>query len=284
MVELDSVALVGLQTPEWVPFAAAQYPQEQSPDDERALAFDSEPLAGPLDLLGAPVVRLRIAASAAVAKVAARLTEVTPDGRSWLASYGGLNLTHRDGHAAPEPLTPGQFYDVELPLYLTGRRLREGSRIRLVLSESLWPLLWPSPTAVKLQVDLGASSLRLPVRPTAVAEPGFPIPIAAPSPGGVRGDAEVERRLTPDGWAEFDERWPPSQGQIAATGTVVERSGANVRGATPARRSELRSLARLAELVRYRRGDWDCQVECECELTSTAATEFHVRERTTRRG
>ncbi len=145
VVELDGDALVGRQTPEWVPFAAPQYPQEQSSDDERALTFDSEPLDAPADLLGLPAVRLRIAANAAIAKIAVRLTEVTPDGRSWLVSYGVLNLTHRDGHAAPEPITPDRFYDVDLALYLTGRRLRASSRIRLALSENLWPLLWPSP-------------------------------------------------------------------------------------------------------------------------------------------
>ncbi len=30
--------------------------------------------------------------------------------------------------------------------------------------------------------------------------------------------------------------------------------------------------------MRYLRGDWDCRIESEVELTSTA-TDFHVRER-----
>ena len=88
---------------------------------------------------------------------------MTPDGQSWLVSYGVLNLTHRDSHSDPTPLAPGAFYDIELPLYLAARQLRSGSRIRLALSESLWPLLWPSPTTVKLTVDLAGSSLQLPV-------------------------------------------------------------------------------------------------------------------------
>ena len=279
--ELKSDALVGLATPEWVPFAAPQYPQEQSPDDSQALTFDSEPLNAPIDLLGSPRVRLRIAASAAVAKIAARLTEVTPDGRSWLISYGALNLTHRNGHAEAEPLEPGQFYDVDLPLYLTGRRLRAGSRVRLALSESLWPLLWPSPTPVTLQIDLGASSLRLPRRASAESEPALPIPIVTPSPGAGRGDPEIRRMVAADGRVEFDERWPPSQGRIAATGTTIERSGADVEARlTPGGLNSGRW--RVWQSVRFLRGDWDCQVECEVELASTV-TDFEVRERVTAR-
>jgi predicted acyl esterase len=134
VVEIGSDAVVGLATPEWVPFAPPQFPQEQSLDDDEALAFDTDPLETPLEIFGAPIVRLRIAASTRVAMVAARLCEVTPDGRSWLVSYGVLNLTHRDGHAEPQPLQAGRFYDVELPLYLAARSFRAGSRLRLALS------------------------------------------------------------------------------------------------------------------------------------------------------
>jgi hypothetical protein len=275
VLALDSDAVVGLQTPEWVPFAAPQYPRDQSPDDARSLVFDSPPLDAPLDLLGTPRLRLRLAASVPVAKLAARLTEVTPDGRSWLVSHGVLNLTHRDGHDAPQPLTPGAFYDIVLPLYLTGRRLPAGSRFRLALSESFWPLLWPSPEAVRLTLDLAGAALRLPVRPAAGAEPDFPIPILPSPPASGRGDPQIRGGYT----AEFDELWPASQTRIAETGTTIERSGANVEARlTPGDPNSGRW--RVRQSVRYARGDWDCRLEAEVELTSTA-TAFHVVERLT---
>ncbi|HXQ14072.1 MAG TPA: CocE/NonD family hydrolase [Caulobacteraceae bacterium] len=276
-LEIDSDSVVGLQTPEWVPFAPPEYPQEQSSDDARALKFDSEPLAAPLDMLGSPTVRLRLAASAPVAKLAARLTEVTPDGRSWLVSYGVLNLTHRDGHASPQPLEPGAFCDVELPLYLTARRLRTGSRIRLALSESLWPLLWPSPAPVKLTVELAASSLRLPVRVAVGAEPEFPIPIAPPgrAPSG-RGDPVIHREVDEDGWVRFEEVWPPSRTEIAETGATLQRSGPNVE--LRVRPGEPESCRwRASQTSSYARGDWDCRIAVEVEVTASATT-FEVRE------
>jgi predicted acyl esterase len=269
LLEIDGGRLVGLQTPEWVPFSVPQYPQEQSPDDAQALVFDTEPLGAPLDILGAPMLRIRVAASAPVATLVARLTEVTPDGRSWLVSYGVLNLTHRDGHDAPEPLVPGEFYDVELPLYLTGRRLRQGARIRLALSQGLWPLLWPAPEPANLTVDLAGSSLRLPVRPSSAPEFDFPVPISPPSLGSGRGDPDVKRSFANDGEARFDDISPASQGLIAETGTTIERSGSRVEARlTPGDPNSGRWRDR--QDVRYFRGDWDCRIAVEVEVTSTA--------------
>ena len=267
LLEIDGARLVGLQTPEWVPFSLPQYPQEQSCDDAQALVFDGEPLDAPLDILGAPTLRVRVAASRSVATLVARLTEVTPDGRSWLVSYGVLNLTHRNGHAAPEPLVPGEFYDVETPLYLAGRRLRQGARIRLALSQGLWPLLWPAPAPADLTIDLAGSSLWLPVRPSTEREPDFPIPILTPSPGARRGDPEILRHV--DGEAQFDDLSPPSQGVIAETGTTIERSGGRVEARMkPGDPNSCRW--RDWQDVRYVRGDWDCRIAVEVEVTSTA--------------
>jgi hypothetical protein len=278
-VEHRDRGAVGLATPEWVPFAAPTYPQEQSSDDERSLVFDSDPLATSLDVLGTPLFRLRIAADQPVAKLAARLCEVTPDGRSWLVTYGVLNLAHRESHAAPAPLAPGVLYDVRLPLCLTGRRVRAGSRLRLALSESLWPLVWPSPEPVTLRLDLTDAALELPIRPAPVSEAQMPIPIAPGAPSSGRGDPVVVRRAGDDGRVEYEEVWPLAGATIAATGTRVERSGANVEARLgPGDPNSGRW--RTWHTVRYARGDWDCTLEAEAELTADAET-FHVRERLT---
>ena len=43
-----------------------------------------------LEILGHPVARIRVAADQPVAKLALRLCEVTPEGKSWLVTYGLL--------------------------------------------------------------------------------------------------------------------------------------------------------------------------------------------------
>lgn len=276
VIETPAGGVVGLQTPEWVPFAPPQYAQEQSPDDALSLTFDGDRLEAPLELLGTPRARLRLAASAPVAKLAVRLTEVAPDGRAWPISYGVLNLTHLAGHDAPEPLAPGAFHDVDLPLYLTARRLPAGARLRLAVSEGLWPLVWPSPAPVTLKLDLAHCSLELPVRRQGLPDPAFPIPIA-PASESAAGGPDILRRATPDGWTAFNEVWPASGATLEDIGTTVERSGPNVelvmRAGDPAA-----CRWRAWQSVRYLRGDWDCALESEVELTATEAS-FHLRER-----
>jgi predicted acyl esterase len=266
--------VVGLQTPEWCPFAGPQYGQEQSPDDARSHVFDTPPLEAAVELFGTPVIRLRLAADRPVARLAARLCEVDAGGRSWLVTYGVLNLTHRASHAEPDLLTPGVFYDVALPLYVSARRVAAGSRLRLALSEGLWPLLWPSPEPVRLSIDLAHSTLALPVRRSDAPEPAFPIPLVEAPPG--RSDIQM-RRANADGRASFGEVAPVSRAAIRDTETSVVRGGPDVEAEMRAG-DPLSCRWRVRQAVGYARGDWDCALEAEVEITASA-TAFQVRER-----
>ena len=178
---------VGLQTPEWVPFGQQEMPGDQTADDALSITYDLQPLEADLELLGVPTARLRLSADRPVAQVAVRLCKVTPDGRSWRLAYGLFNLTHRNGHASPKALTPGEAVDVEIPLGFIAQRLKPGERLRLAISEGLWPLVWPSPDGPTLTLDPSRSELTLPIRTPPPAEPSMPIrtvPIA-PDKGDV---------------------------------------------------------------------------------------------------
>ena len=62
---------------------------------------------------------------------------------------------------------PGDVYEIEIPLNVIAYRFKKGHRIRVSISESYWPQVWPSPEAVKLTVHTGVSRLILPERPVA---------------------------------------------------------------------------------------------------------------------
>jgi hypothetical protein len=115
-------------------------------------------------------VELEVAASRPVATIAARLSDVAPDGRATRITYGLLNLTHRDRDDAPEPAAPGAFQRVRVQLNGVAQAFPPGHRIRLSLSTSYWPLAWPAPEPAELTVRTGVSRLVLPVRPTAEAD------------------------------------------------------------------------------------------------------------------
>jgi uncharacterized protein len=138
---------------------------DQRADDGKSLCFDSAPLARRTEILGTPVARLSLAVDRPVAFVCVRLCDVAPDGASTRVSYGVLNLTHLRDPATPTALQPGRRYEVTVPLVDAGYAFRAGHRIRVAVSTSYWPLIWPSPEPVTLTLDAGTSHLELPVRP-----------------------------------------------------------------------------------------------------------------------
>jgi putative CocE/NonD family hydrolase len=158
----------GLLSGAWCPYGdAADFPFDQREEDALCLTFDSEPLEDRLELLGRPRVALEVSADRPLALLAVRLCDVAPDGTSTLLTRGALNLTHRDGHAAPEPLVPGERYGVEVDLDVLGQVVPAGHRLRLAVSTTMWPLVWPSPETVELKLFTGPGSfLELPVRAT----------------------------------------------------------------------------------------------------------------------
>jgi uncharacterized protein len=194
--------LCGSESGAWCPYGRpTDFPPDQRGEDGRSLAFETEPLAEPLEILGRPTVTLELSVDRPLALVAARLCDVSPEGRSLLVSRGLLNLTHRDGHDRVHELTPGEAVNVELPLDFAGHRFPAGHRVRLSLSPTYWPFAWPSPDPVTLDVALGERTfLTLPERDPRADDgpaPRFDEPErATPAAGAV--DAASERTLVTD--------------------------------------------------------------------------------------
>jgi putative CocE/NonD family hydrolase len=161
-------------SPLWVGLAAgeigrygeeAEWPTDQREDDGGSLVWVSDPLPERLEILGAPLVRLRLSSDKPQALVAARLNDIRPDGRSTRVGLGLLNLTHRDGHDRPAPLEPGRPFAATVEMDDIAHAFPAGHRIGLALSTCYWPIAWPSPELATLTVDCAASALVLPVRP-----------------------------------------------------------------------------------------------------------------------
>lgn len=141
-----------------------ELPGDQREDDARSLCFEM-PVEADTDIVGGPVAALRLSADRPNAMVAVRLCDVHPDGASTRITYGVLNLAHRASHEFPQPVVPGAAMDITLRLDDIAYRVPKGHRLRLAVSSSYWPLVWPSPEPVTLTIAGG--TLALPVRPTA---------------------------------------------------------------------------------------------------------------------
>jgi hypothetical protein len=118
-----------------------------------------------MEILGAPLATLEIAADQPVGIIAVRLNDVAPSGAATRVTYGLLNLTHHHSHERPQPLELGERYTIQVKLNDVAHAFPTGHKLRLAISTSYWPVVWPAPRPVTLSLFTGASFVDLPVRP-----------------------------------------------------------------------------------------------------------------------
>src|SRR6266540_4411458 len=148
---------------------------DQRPDDSPSLTYETAPLPEPIEILGTPRLVLHASSSAPVAFFCARLCDVAPDGASTLITRGALNATRRRSQVHPEPLAPGEIYELAVDLRVISWVVPASHRLRLSVTSAEWPLLWPSPYPATNAVHFGGerpSRLELPI--VGPAEPALP--------------------------------------------------------------------------------------------------------------
>lgn len=140
-------------------------PMDQREDDALSLRYEwpVTEATGEIEMLGHPHLRVTVRSSVPVTYLSAKLCDVAPDGTSAMVSRGLLNLAHRDSHADPKPLIPGEAYDIDLELDATGWIFEPGHTMRLSVSTSDWPSSWAPPLPGTLTIERDGSELVLPV-------------------------------------------------------------------------------------------------------------------------
>jgi putative CocE/NonD family hydrolase len=278
----SSPLTVGLDAGAWCAYGnPADLPADQRRDDALSLSFDSAPLDDGIELLGQPELALAFTADKPRAFVVARLCDVAPDGASTLITRGVLNLCHREDHEHAEALAPGEAYMVRIALKSVAYSVPEGHRLRLALSTSYWPWLWPSPERATVTVITGGdSSLSLPVRaprpedatlaPLGPPETAPPLAFEwlrrrAPRQEVAREDASgaVEFRMSRDFFAA--KRLPSGleyHDEDPVTLSIVEGE-------------PLSAKVECARTIKLERGDWRTRIEVRSVMTADA-DDFHV--------
>jgi len=179
-VALRYVPSAGVEAGHWW----GELTTDQRGADAFSLVFDTPPLTDDLEILGFPVVELRGCADVEPLHWFARLGDVAPDGTVTLVTGAG-----RAGQ--PDPLrdtaTSGEPGCLPLELHVTSWVFPRGHRIRLSVSNAMWPMIWPTPRPGTATVRLGPAGTRLVlpvIPPQARPEPEFRVPaVSDPAPG-----------------------------------------------------------------------------------------------------
>ncbi|GAB3527035.1 CocE/NonD family hydrolase [Arthrobacter monumenti] len=279
---VQSPLSVGQFAGKWCSYnAPPDMPFDQREEDGGSMVFDSDRLPERLELLGAPTVELTLSADRPIAMVAVRLSDVAPDDQTTRVSYGLYNLTHYKGSDNPRPLEPGEPQTVKVQLNGMAQSFPAGHRLRLALSTSYWPVVWPSPEPVRLTVHPEKSVLVLPVRPATADDdgpvPSFgepegapPIPVTQIQPGehdwnvsrnlvDLTGQLQVVKDL---GVVRFDDI------DLAVTRRAYEKYSFATRDANSV-------CGETDWTMGFERGDWRVKITTKTVLTSTP-TDFHV--------
>lgn len=141
---------------------------DQQAMDQHSLVYDSEPLTEPLEILGRAQALLNVSASARRANWVVRLSDVAPDGQVTQVAGIGFNGTHRYSASQPADLVPGEVFAAQLQLMFSSWVFPKGHRIRMAISNSQWPMYWPTPMPMTTTLAIGGvdgARIVLPVIP-----------------------------------------------------------------------------------------------------------------------
>lgn len=158
---LQRITSTGIELGEWW----GELLPDMSSVDSESLVFDSKPFETPLAVLGQARVNLLTASDSNDGHWVVRLEDIAPDGSVTLITGGAVNGQIPNSTQQPQPLTPGEFYPLSIPLRMTTWTFQQGHRLRLAISNSAFPMFWPSPNlkTSRLKIDSVATKLELPV-------------------------------------------------------------------------------------------------------------------------
>jgi uncharacterized protein len=256
----------GTQAGAWCPWDERELPAGQVSEDALSLCFTTAPLERRVEILGSPAVVLEIASDQPVAAVAVRLCAVAPDGGSTLLTRGLRNLAHREGSEKPKPLVPGRRETVRISLDGIAYALPPGHRLRLAVSPTYWPWMWPSPEPVTLSVWTGASRLELPLRSPGEAE--VQPPSFGELPAGKSASlCDCERVVAADGSGRSELVVNRKRGHRRVKEDGLEVGGSQIDRFTIVEGDPLSAAVDCRRTMSIARGSWSARVETRSTMT-----------------
>jgi len=128
--------------PDFFGSTAPYRPLAERPD---VLVFQTPPLERDVEVTGPFVARLFISSDCPDTDFTAKLVDVYPPNEDYPEGYamnvtdGILRVRYRNSWEAPEPMTPGEVYEITVEAFPTSNLFARGHRIRVDVSSSNFP-------------------------------------------------------------------------------------------------------------------------------------------------
>jgi hypothetical protein len=188
---------------------------------------------------------------------------VAPDGVSKLVSDGELNATHRASHSKPEPLKPGEVYELKIPMKSMAYIFPAGHRIRVDVASADFQNAWPVSKAAVNAVHRSRahpSRLILPVAPE--QNPKLPAPDLKPSPNPLPAPETVKK---PEYTVTYD-----LINQTVSVRTATGPTGSTTFTVSPKNPAD--AVLRATQDFVVSKPDMQVKVETQCVTASDATT------------
>jgi uncharacterized protein len=170
-VSISSKQTTGLDGGEYcIIWLGPEFPGDQARDDAQSITFETPALVTDMDIVGQPAVEIDFTVDKPVASVCVRLNDVWPTGEVSRITYHLQNLCMRESREHPTALVPGKRYRMKIKLDDIAWRVPTGHKLRVSISTSYFPMMWPAPEPVTLTVYTGKSYIHLPVRKEVAGE------------------------------------------------------------------------------------------------------------------
>ncbi|ATN37377.1 peptidase S15 (plasmid) [Rhizobium sp. ACO-34A] len=198
-VRVDTPQHLGAYAGEWCPLDGGgdgpEFQADNRADDGLSICYDTPVLRETVELVGIARLKLDMAMDRDKATVIVRLNEVAPDGVSARVTFAIRRIDRPAGVAA------GERFSFEIPLKGVAYAFRPGNRIRLAISTTYWPMVWPEKERSAITFYPDATTFLLPGMPeTAGQSPvvfGPPVS-AAPIPSEDVQPGDIIRTATWD--------------------------------------------------------------------------------------
>ncbi len=265
-IVIDSPLALGTGGGEWCPLDGGgngpEFAGDSRADDGLSLCFDTLPLEEPLFLVGIPTLTLRLAFEGPHALLALRLNEVAPSGASTRVTFGLRRLKR------PEGVAPGETFEVTIPIKGVAHEFAPGTRLRLALSTSYWPMVWPEPVQNAVTIEPASLKLELPGMPPAAIheQPAYgeaihscPVPTETLAPGSM---SRVVHWDQTSGRVELIARNRHATWSI--DGLTLGGSGGHDYSVLPA--DGMSARATFQTVQTYQRDDWSIRLDSGSEV------------------